>query len=163
LSRSEKVCLVVFVDLADEFHVWMGLDHRANLGLPIDLVDTIHLGRDLERHSASHGDLDRVVRPFLRRNPAEEREIAAGRAWPERKQGARNAMMHRADPIRVAQITVLSARDRNQRELPKDRIKRGKVRQVKSAMLSGQSTVRDVADQWGVKDIDMKMQDVEVI
>src|SRR6516165_584391 len=125
----------------------MYLDHRANLGLPIGLVDTIHLSRDLERHSASCGDLDRAVRPFLRRNPAEEREVAVGRVWPERKQVARNAMMNRADPIRVAQILVLSVRDRDQRELPKDRIKRGEVRQVQSAMLGGQSTVRDVADQ----------------
>src|SRR5262245_43444581 len=39
LGPGEEVRLVVFADLADEFHVWMGLDHRANLGLPIGLVD----------------------------------------------------------------------------------------------------------------------------
>ena len=71
--------------------------------------------------------------------------------------------MNCADPIRVAQILMLSARDRDQRELPKHRIKRGEIRQVQSAMLGGQSTLRDVANQWGVKDIDMKMQDVEFI
>ena len=38
-------------DLANEFHVGMGLHHRAYFFIPIGLINAVYFCRHLERHS----------------------------------------------------------------------------------------------------------------
>ena len=77
-SASPRNCaFLLLVDLADEFDFGILIDHRPDALLPIVLVDAIDLGGDLERRADASRDLDRPVGAFLRRNPAEEGEIAA--------------------------------------------------------------------------------------
>ena len=83
-----------------------GLDHRADLLLPIGLIDAVNLCRDLQRHAATCCDLDCPIGAFLGRNPAKKREVAFG-LRTERKEVARKATMDRSKPVHVFQITLL--------------------------------------------------------
>src|SRR5215216_2560651 len=90
---AKEARLFAFADLTDEFHVGMCLDHRPNRLFPIDLIGSVHLGCDLQRHSGSCSDLDRAVRPFFRCNPTEKSEVTTARVRLERKQVAWETMM----------------------------------------------------------------------
>ena len=85
----------------------MSTNHGLNFFVPIGLIDPVHLGRDLQRHAGLRRDLDRQIGPFFRGNPAEEREITAARGRLKRQQIARQPVMNRADPMRLAQISAL--------------------------------------------------------
>jgi hypothetical protein len=50
--------------------------------IPVGAVNAVDLGGDLERQAGASRDLDGAVRPLLRRDPAEEREIAPSGVTP---------------------------------------------------------------------------------
>src|SRR4051794_38503291 len=74
-SIAEELGLVMFIYLAEEFHIWLGSDERCDDVLPIGFILLVYFSGDLQRHASAAGDLDRSFGTFLRRNPAEKREI----------------------------------------------------------------------------------------
>jgi hypothetical protein len=78
---------LALVELAIELDVVMLFDQRRDDVVPVGLIDRIDLGRDLERQSGEGGDFDRAIRPLLRRDAAEECEIASFRLNGRRSRG----------------------------------------------------------------------------
>src|SRR5882757_11529085 len=71
---AQEFGLVRIADLADVLDARKS-QQRTNLPLEIVAVDTVHLGRDLERQVATHGDADRPVDRLLRRDAAEKSQV----------------------------------------------------------------------------------------
>ena len=71
---AEETGLLAFIDLADVFDAACGQQRRDPLS-EIRLIGAINLGRDLEGHANSAGDLDGAINPFFRRDAANEGEI----------------------------------------------------------------------------------------
>ncbi len=100
-------------DLADELDV-RKLEQRPDLILEVVPVDLVDLGRDLERQAAALRDAHRAVDALLRRDPPEEGKV--GRlARLRRQQVPRQAVMDRADPVRLMDRPPLRVRDRHHR------------------------------------------------
>ena len=81
---AEKLGLRVVADLADELDqriVEQRLDDRRGSSR----VDRVDLGRDLQRHACALRDLDRPIGPLLRRDAADEGEIARRGVSEKRK------------------------------------------------------------------------------
>src|SRR6185437_3571850 len=64
---SEKLALLLFVDLADVFNeIAMPFDHRFNKFVPVRLIDFVDFRGNAQRHLAAHRDFNGVVWTFLR-------------------------------------------------------------------------------------------------
>jgi len=102
----------------------------------IILVSFVDFRRDLERHAAMLRDADGAVDAFLRRDAAEEREIA-GLDRLRRQEPRREPMMNRAHPMRLRQRPPLRIRDRHHRHRLKSVEHRLVLRQVEPTMQRG--------------------------
>jgi hypothetical protein len=63
---AQESALRALVDLSDELDARL-VQQRCNLAPEVGLVDTVHLGRDLERQADGAGDCNRPVDALLRR------------------------------------------------------------------------------------------------
>ena len=79
VGAAEEGGLLRVADLADELDQRI-VQQRLDLLAEIVRVGGVDLGGDLQRHAEALGDGDRPVGPLLRRDAAEEGEIALA-AW----------------------------------------------------------------------------------
>src|SRR5215813_9386151 len=75
---SKKLALGTLIDLADVFYTGL-IDERLDLLVEIDLVHLVDLCRNLQRNSEHPGELDGAIGAFLRRDAADERQVATTR------------------------------------------------------------------------------------
>src|SRR5262245_21751903 len=124
-GAPEELGLVVVSDLADELDERMP-DERLYLALEVLAVGLVYLGRDLQGNPHLLRDLDGQIRPLLRREPAEKREVRPSpRREPVGVSG--QAVIDGAEPVQaeVPERFPLRVADRDQwhiAELPEDRL-----------------------------------------
>src|SRR5579863_3713490 len=78
-------------------------------------------------------------------------------------QFSRNAVVDRRNKIGMRQWLALVIGDRNQRHFAEAGIERLEISQILSAVKSGQGPGRQRAEKWKMKQIDVKMKDVELV
>ena len=116
-ASAEEVVLLGLVDLADE------LDERARRAAAgsasLEVVDVrrVDLGRDPQRHAGPAGDLDGPVEPLLRRDAAEEGEVAAGAGAGRTSRSRGRPWWTVPHPVRLRQRRALRVGDRDQRHV----------------------------------------------
>ena len=96
---AQELRLLALVDLTHELDIRVLGHQRRHDVIPIRAVNAVDLGGDLERQAGASRDLDGAVRPLLRRDPAEEREIAPSGFAVERQKAPRQAVIDVAHPI----------------------------------------------------------------
>ena len=157
---AQEFLLLVVVDLADIFDKRACRDQRCQHRFVIFAVRGIRLGGDVERDSRRVGDGDGFLRPFLRRDAAEECQIFA-RLLVLREQVAGQAVIDGGHPSGPRNGRVLAVRNRHNRHLCVRPIDGLQVGQIEAAVQGGQRPVRHRAEQRVVEEIDVEMQHVE--
>ncbi len=133
------------------------LDHLVEIGP----VGGIHLGGDLQRHAQRLGDGDGAVGALLRRDAAQEGQVAAV-AGAEAVEAGVQPVQHRAGPIGPRHGGSLVVRDRHQRELRPAAVDSGKVLQVQPAMQGGQGALRHVLEEGEMDHVGVEVDQVEL-
>ena len=78
MARLKNSDFCASVDFPDEFDIRF-CEKRLDHLLEIIVIDRVDFGRDLQRQSASLGDVDRAINPLLWRNASQESEIGRAR------------------------------------------------------------------------------------
>src|SRR5262249_58920624 len=97
---AQEFALGPLVDLPDEFHTRL-IEQRHDFFAEIDFVDLVDLGGDLERDFERSRNPDGPVGPLLRRDASEKRHIVAARPVRRLEQLGRDAVIDRADEVRI--------------------------------------------------------------
>ena len=157
----EELGLVLIADLADELDERM-VEQRLDLGMEELLVDRVHLGGEAQRHAHRLRDLDGTIDALLRRDAAQEGEVAAGAA-PRRVKVGRQAMVDRGDPVRVRNRPALVVADADERRVAEHVEQRLELRQVEATMHGRDLRHREVPRSGKVQVAGMPVDDVELV
>ena len=160
---AKEFRLLRFVDLTHELDVAMPADQRCDDRVPVDTVDFVDFGRDLERQPGACRDLDGAVGPLLRRNTAKEGEVSAARVCGEGQQILRQSMWHRAGPAYRGQRKALAVGYRDQRDVRKGGVVGLEVGKVEAAVQGRQRAVGETGHEREMQQINMEMDDVEIV
>src|SRR5579862_1114690 len=128
----------------------------------INLIGSIHLGRDLERNTCGARNHNGAVGTLLRRYAAQERQVAVAHPPSGARQAFRDAVMDGGHEICGRYRPALRIGDRNQRHVVEADIKRVEIGQILAAVQRGNGAARDRSKQGEMKLIDMEMQNVEI-
>ena len=133
----------------------------SNLLVVIILVGAVDLGGDLERHAAMLRDADGAIDALLRRDAAEEREIARLDGL-RRQQLLRQAVMDRAHPVCLRQRPPLRIGDRHHRHRRERVEHRLVLRQIEPAVQRRHERRRLPGEQRERIIVEVEVQEVEI-
>src|SRR5262249_41851096 len=139
------------------------IDERLDLLVEIDLVHLVDLCRNLQRNSEHPGELDGAIGAFLRRDAADERQVATTRLECGLIEMLGDPMMDGGHKVGVGNRPPLRIRDRHQRHIAETNVKRLEIGQVLPAVQGGHCPLRLRAKERKMKLIDMKVKKVEVL
>ena len=127
------------------------------------LVRAVHLGRDLQRQTATAGDLDRPVHALLGSDPPEKGEVRRLGALDRRDEALRQPVIDRLRPVRPGHGLALRVGDGDQRYAGMRPVVRPDLRQVEAPVQGRHEGRRLPREQREGPVIDVEMQDVELV
>jgi hypothetical protein len=138
------------------------IQQRPDLLLEVALIGRIHFRRDLERTAARFRDVDGAIDAFLRRNTAEERQIATG-ARAELQLAVRQAVIDGADPILIGNRIALCVGHGDERQIVELAVERDDFWQIEPAVQRGHVRNRQAPGNREMQRRDVKVDDIELV